>query len=140
MSDNLVTVEQAAEELNLHPKTVLRYIRDGRLTATRIGKSYRIARAKLDAFAGVVQGRAETVAGIRTTCIVDIPDLSVDGAQRLATFLHSAALAGNAETPVLHLETAFDPAARSMKVVMIGSVSDVRKLLELVQLQIDASP
>jgi excisionase family DNA binding protein len=41
----LVTVEQAAEELKLHPKTVLRYIHEGRLEATRIGKAYRIDRA-----------------------------------------------------------------------------------------------
>ena len=39
MSTTLFTVEQAAQRLNLHPKTVLRYIRDGQLPATRVGKS-----------------------------------------------------------------------------------------------------
>lgn len=136
MSDSLVTVEQAAERLNLHPKTVLRYIRDGRLPATRVGKSYRIVRTKLDAFAGVASGKSERAAGARTTCIVDIPDISVDKAERMATFLHSAALAGDADTPPLHLETVLDPLARSMKVVMIGSPSDVSKLLEMLQLQL----
>lgn len=140
MSDHLLTVEKAAEQLNLHPKTVLRYIRDGRLPAARIGKSYRIARAKLDAFAGVASGKSETAAGVRTTCIVEIPNVSMDGAERMATFLHSAAMAGDAETPPLHLETAFDPLANSMKVVVIGSPSDVGKLLEMLQLQIRAWP
>jgi excisionase family DNA binding protein len=135
MSDYLLTVEQAAEQLNLHPKTVLRYIRDGRLPATRVGKSYRIARAKLDAFAGIASGKSETAAAVRTTCVVDIPGISVDGAERMATFLHAAAMAGNAATPPLHLETVFDPLAKSMKVVVIGSPSDVSKLLELLQLQ-----
>lgn len=136
MSDILVTVEQAAERLNLHPKTVLRYIREGRLPATRVGKSYRIVRARLDAFAGIASGKSERAAGARTTCIVDIPDLSVDRAERLATFLHSAALAGDADTPSLHLETAFDPTVGSVKVVMIGSPSDVARLLEMLQLQL----
>lgn len=138
MSDSLVTVEQAAELLNLHPKTVLRYIRDGRLPATRVGKSYRIARKKLDAFAGVASGKSEAVADVRTTCVVDIPNVSVERAERMATFLHSAAMAGNADTPPLHLETAFDPLSRSMKVVVIGSPSDVGKLLELLHLQLRA--
>lgn len=138
MSDSLVTVEQAAEELSLHAKTVLRYIRDGRLPATRVGKSYRIARANLDAFAGVASGKSETAADARTTCIVDIPNLSADAAERLTTFLHSAAMAGDAGTPPLHLQTAFDPIARSMKVVVIGSPSDVGKLLEMLQLQLRA--
>ena len=75
MSDYLVTVDQAAEQLNLHPNTVLRYIRDGRLPATRIGKSYRIARANLDAFAGVASGKSQAAVDARTTCIVDIPNM-----------------------------------------------------------------
>ncbi|MEX2249308.1 MAG: helix-turn-helix domain-containing protein [Parvibaculum sp.] len=140
MSDRLVTVEEAAERLTLHPKTVLRYIRDGRLKATRIGKSYRIAGAALDAFTGVAGGKAETGIGARTTCIVDIPDIVVDRAERLTTFLHSAAMAGTAETPPLHLETAFDPSAQAMKVVVIGSPSDVGKLLEMLALQLRARP
>ncbi|MBN9538719.1 MAG: DNA-binding protein [Alphaproteobacteria bacterium 65-37] len=135
MSDRLVTVEQAAEQLNLHPKTVLRYIREERLPATRIGKSYRIAGAALDAFAGVAGGKAAPSAAVRATCVVDIPDISVDGAQRMATFLQSVALTGNAETPPLHLNTAFDPHARDLKVVLIGDPSDVARLLEMLQLQ-----
>lgn len=135
MSDRLVTVEQAAERLKLHAKTVLRYIREGRLPATRIGKSYRIAGAELDAFAGVASGKPAAAAAMRTTCVVDIPDISVDGAQLMATFLHSVALTGNAETPPLHLDTAFDPRTGNLKVVLIGDPSDVAKLLEMLQLQ-----
>lgn len=137
MSDRLVTVEQAATQLKLHPKTVLRYIREGRLPATRIGKAYRIVRGDLDAFAGVVGGASETMPGMRATCVVDVPKLSADRAERLATFLHAAAMTGDAETPPLHLQTAFDPVARNLKVIAIGSPSDVGKLLEMLQLQIN---
>lgn len=136
MSDILVTVEQAADALNLHPKTILRYIHEGRLPATRVGKSYRIARTNLDAFAGVASGKSEAATGVRTTCIIDIPNISAEGAERTATFLHAAAMAGDADTPPLHLETAFDPRIGSMKGVMIGSPSDVSKLLEMLQLQL----
>ena len=136
MSGILVTVEEAAEQLNLHPKTVLRYIRDGRLPATRIGKSYRIAREQLDAFAGIVRGRADVESGARATCIVDIPDLTVGEAERLATFLHAAALSGDADTPALHLETAFDPQSRAMKVVVIGSPSDAGQLLGMLDMRV----
>ena len=136
MSDSLVTVEQAAEQLNLHPKTVLRYIREGRLEATRVGKSYRIMRTKLDAFAGIAGGAGDADAGMRATCIVDIPGLSVDRAERMATFLHAAALTGDGQTPPLQLQTAFDPLGRTMKVVLIGTPPDVRWLLEMLQVQV----
>ncbi|WP_144638336.1 helix-turn-helix domain-containing protein [Bordetella genomosp. 13] len=135
MNESLVTVEQAAEHLGLHPKTVLRYIRDRRLPATRVGKSYRIVRSELDAFAGVASVESEAAAAIvRTTCIVDIPRISADEASRLATFLQSIALARPACTAPLHLQTAFDPLARSMKVVVIGDPSSAARLLEALPL------
>jgi excisionase family DNA binding protein len=140
MSDILLSVEQAAEELNLHPKTVLRYIRDGRLPATRVGKSYRIARGKLDVFAGIASGKAEMAQAARATCIVDIPAIVAAQAERLATLLQAAALSGDAGTPPLHLETAFDPQAESMKVVVIGIPTDVGKLLGMLHLQLTDRP
>lgn len=140
MSDGLVTVEQAAAELNLHPKTVLRYIREGRLPATRVGKSYRIARSRLDAFAGLASGKSEGTAAARATCILDIPDIAVERAERIATFLQAVALTGDADTPPLHLSTAFDPQARSLKVVLIGAPADVGRLLEMLQMQIGNRP
>lgn len=138
MSDILLTVDQAAEQLKLHPKTVIRYIRDGRLPATRIGKSYRIERARLDAFAGVAAGSADTI--MRATCVVDIPRLGLEDAERLATFLGSVAMTGDGDTPPLHISTAFDPVAETMKVVVIGIPSDTARLLELLQLRMGSRP
>lgn len=136
MSDALITVEQAAEQLKLHPKTVLRHIREGRLPATRIGKSYRIERSKLAAFAGMAGGRVETTEGARATCIVDIPNLTAADAQRIATFLGAVAMTGDADTPPLHLSTAFDPTTETLKVVIVGSPADAGKLLEMLEMQL----
>lgn len=136
MSDNLITVEQAAERLNLHPRTVLRYIRNGQLPATRVGKSYRISKARLEAFVGIESTPPEAATGARATCIVDIPGIGVEEAERLATFLQAVALTGDASATPLHLETAFDPVAKSMKVVIIGSPTDAGKLLEMLQLRV----
>ena len=44
MSEELYSVEQVAERLGLHVKTVRSYVREGRLKAVRIGKQYRIGR------------------------------------------------------------------------------------------------
>jgi excisionase family DNA binding protein len=132
-----ITVEQAAYQLQLHPKTVLRYIREGRLPATRIGKSYRIARAGLDAFSGSTTDQSEVAAGVRTTCIVDIPELSAESAERLAIFLQAACGARPSDSPPMHLQTAFDPLAKSMKVVIISSPANVAGLLQMLQAQVN---
>ncbi|WP_430440323.1 helix-turn-helix domain-containing protein [Shinella sp.] len=138
MTQQLLTVEQAAQQLNLHPKTVLRYIHDGRLPATRVGKSYRILRVDLDTLAGVASGGSEPDGSARTTCITDIPDITLEAAERMATFLQAVALTGDAGTPPLHLQTAFDPQAGTLKIIAIGSPSDVGKLLEMMHLQMRA--
>ena len=52
MSEEMYSVEQVAERLGLHVRTVRSYIRGGRLRAVRIGKQYRIARSDLDALTG----------------------------------------------------------------------------------------
>lgn len=136
MSNMLLTAEQAAEELKLHPKTVRRLIREGRLAATKIGKAYRIERAKLDAFAGRrAAGGAAPAAEARATCVIDIPHIAPAEAERTANFLNAAAMAGEARTPPLQFTTAFDPSTEHLKVVVVGHPVDAVRLLELMQVQ-----
>ena len=130
MSGSLHTVEQAAERLKLHPKTVLRMIRDGRLKAARIGKAYRIAAEDLDAVAGVARAEARE-ASDRATVIADFGDVSPELGQRLASTL-SAMLVGahRVRTGPAHLETAYDPMLRRFKVVVVASPEDAAALLK----------
>jgi excisionase family DNA binding protein len=130
------TVEQVAERLKLHPKTVLRFIREGRLRATRVGKSYRIVASDLDAFAGV-DASAATKRAVRVTSILEVGDLDLDGAQKIATFLSAAIMSIEARPNPIQLTTAFDQAARLLKVVVIGTPADTSQLLQLVQFQLE---
>lgn len=136
MSDQLLNVDEVAQQLKLHPKTVLRYIHDGRLPAVRVGKSYRISRAELDAFAGFSSGRTRMDLSAHTTCVTEIPDLTMEEAERIASFLQSAAMSGHGDMPRLHLHTAYDPFVRALKAVVIGSPSHVGRLLEMLDLNI----
>jgi excisionase family DNA binding protein len=130
MSSDLHTVEQAAERLKLHPKTVLRMIREGRLKATRLGKAYRIAGADLDAAAGIARTQTRE-ADDRTTVIADFGGLSPELAQRLGATL-AAMLVGSHKVraePVT-LDTAYDPLLRRLKMVAIGAPEDAAALLK----------
>lgn len=133
MAKPLLTVDEVAEELKLHPKTVLRHIREGRLEATRVGKAYRIERARLDAFAGrAVEGQPAEAA--RATVIVEVPDMTVASAERMATLLGAVALSGDAETRPLHLTTAFEPTSGALKIVLVAAPADAARLLELIDI------
>lgn len=132
MSEEVYTVEQFAERLKLHPKTVLRFIREGRLRAVRVGKSYRILRSDLEAMTGARrQDRAEPA--LRVTSIADMADVSPELAQRLARQLPAARMSQAAHPESMSLDVVYDPARRHLKVVIVGSATDTATMLQLVQ-------
>lgn len=46
----LLTVEQAAATLQLRPKTIKGWLREGKLTGCEIGRQWRVREVDLDAF------------------------------------------------------------------------------------------
>jgi excisionase family DNA binding protein len=90
-SKQLFTADEVAERLNLHVRTVRKFIRDGKLPAKRIGKEYRITRAALDDFAGVPGSAAERPAPrtrqVIVSSIVDVDAIGPDDSQRMTTLI-----------------------------------------------------
>ena len=51
LTDELLKITEVAAELKIHPDTVRRYIKDGKLTPTRLGGTrLRIRRSELNRF------------------------------------------------------------------------------------------
>ncbi len=61
----ILTVEQAADYLQVHKITVYRYIREGLLPAVKLGKMYRLFSRDVEAFLTAMrhQPRGEASAG-----------------------------------------------------------------------------
>ncbi len=59
MSEEMLTVEDIAGELRVHPETVRQWIRNGELIAIDISKEYRIQRSDLDSFIAQRRGRTK---------------------------------------------------------------------------------
>jgi len=67
---NFLTLEQVAEQLQLHVRTVRRYVREGRLKAQRVGKQYLVTPEDLQAFSGM---QAPSVSRrVENNAVVDI--------------------------------------------------------------------
>jgi excisionase family DNA binding protein len=132
MSEEVYTVEQFAERLKVHPKTVLRFIRDGRLRAVKVGKSYRILRTEMESMTGMVRGANPSAA--RVTSIVDIPDVAPALAQHMARAL--PAMRMGQETPVepMSLDVAYDTVRKHLKIIIAGSPDDTAAMLRMVQI------
>lgn len=125
----LVTVEFAAERLMLHPKTVLRFIREGRLPAQRIGKAYRIQRADLDAFAGLPTRADAPPEPPWATTVVDVPGADLALERRLRDRLSAALTERPRGGPPLRGEIIAGPDRAQLKVIVVGDAAESAALL-----------
>ena len=50
MTEDIYTTDQVAKILQIHPLTVLNYIKSGKLKAVRLGRIYRIRESALQKF------------------------------------------------------------------------------------------
>lgn len=130
MTTEFLTVETAAHLLQLHPKTVLRFIREGRLRATKVGKQYRVMRSDLNTFAG--SNSPNDGRDTKATSIVDIADVDPALLQRLSAVLLGASKGKEPSGAPISVDIAHDPERRSVKVILIASPADTAMLLKLV--------
>jgi excisionase family DNA binding protein len=137
VNEELYSVEQVAERLGLHVRTVRNYIRDGRLKAVRIGKQYRIAREHLEVLTG--HPAAEPVAESETadrhvevSSIVQIEAISFDAANRITTALMAAVKGRPEGDEPLRIDTIHDRERARLKVILSGGITTTASLLKFI--------
>ena len=130
----MLSVEQVAEQLGLHVRTVRAYLRTGRLKGIRIGKQYRIAREDLAQLTGrggplepVVQHRHVDVSSI-----VQVDAISPESVERVTNMLMAAAKAPRDEEHPLRIDTTYDEERGRLKVFVSGSPETTISMLRLV--------
>lgn len=142
MGKDMYSVDEVADQLKLHVRTVRGYIRTGRLRAVRIGKQYRIARADLDALTRASgPAPAQTGAGpaVEVSSIVQIDGVDRAAADRLATFVLAGANTdpGPGASHPLRVQTVYDEERNRMKIVILGATADTADLLRLIDAVLD---
>jgi excisionase family DNA binding protein len=124
------SVDQVAERLGLHVRTVRGYIRDGRLKAVRIGKQYRIAQADLDAFTGRPADAARP--RVEVSSVVEFDGIGATAADRLSTLLVAGAQLPRDATQPLRIQTVYDDARTRLKVIILGGVAATADVLQTI--------
>ena len=97
MPEKYYTAEQAAELLKMHIKTVQRYIREGKLHANKVGKSWRITGHDLSVFAEGTQEHAQSLLGmeippadrVKISAVADIEAVNREEAIRIMNTLNA---------------------------------------------------
>ncbi|MGQ0778776.1 MAG: helix-turn-helix domain-containing protein [Pseudonocardiales bacterium] len=144
MATQLYSVEQVANLLGLHVKTVRNYVRDGHLKAVRIGKQYRIASEDLEAFTGrpAPAPAGETARRrrhVEVSSIVQIDAISPAAMSRLSTMIMSS-VQGRDDDERLRIETVYHEERASMKIILLGGVDTTAELLKIISTLLEDEP
>ncbi|WP_326612623.1 helix-turn-helix domain-containing protein [Streptomyces scopuliridis] len=142
MPQQYYSVDQVAELLDLHVRTVRGYVRDGRLKATRIGKQYRIAREDLEAFTGRPAPSSSPSSGperrqAEASVIVRIDAIGPEATMRLTNTVMAAIAHGQDGGERLRVETVYDEERAVLKVIILGGLDSTAELLKIVNALIE---
>lgn len=134
MDQDFYTITEVAKRLKLHVKTVLIYVRDGRLKATRIGKQYRVARSDFDAFAGqqAQQSEPRRTRRVEVSSIVEIDAISLEAATRAVTHLQGALKSRPPDDSHAQLDTIYYQEIGRLKLIISASPETTAQLLKFV--------
>jgi excisionase family DNA binding protein len=135
MSHLLLTVDDVAERLNLHAKTIRRYIHDGRLRAKRIGKEYRITRTDLDEFAGGTSASETAVPRTRhviASSIVDVDAISPEESHRVTTMIMAGLNARRGEGDFPRVDSVYYPERAGLRITITANPALTCDVLRLI--------
>jgi excisionase family DNA binding protein len=139
MENQYYTVEQISELLDIHPKTVQRYIREGRLRAVKIGKAWRVTGHDLSLFtesAGVPDQRSKQSGdNIITATASAVIDIVVDGRNSAIRLMNALTAGLNAKPPEfgpssLHMQ--YIEAENKVRVTLWGGVRYMAVVMDAV--------
>ncbi len=136
----MFSVEQVADRLGLHPRTVRGYIRAGRLRAVRIGKQYRIARGDLDALTGrprTPPTRPAAGPSVEVSSIVQVDGVDRAAADRLGTLVLAGVNTVRDPAHPLRVQTVHDEERQRMKIVILGGAAATADVLHLLDAVLD---
>jgi len=102
MQEKFYSVEEIAQMLDMHPKTIARYIREGHIRAQKFGKAWRVAghdlslfvegskqteAAQLDRATGMQDVLERVMEEIRVSAVTDIPVRNQEEASLIMNWL-----------------------------------------------------
>lgn len=132
MQETYYTVEQIAQMLQMHPKTVQRYIREGKLRAVKVGKGWRVGGHDLSVFTeGETAARGETPTAV-VSCVADVFAADKATAIRIVNTLTSGLNSKPAGEGQCSMQTQYIPEEQKLRITLYGSARVAAALLDTI--------
>lgn len=137
----MYTVSQVARILDLHPKTVRRFIREGRIRALKIGREWRIRKEDLREYAhGELAGGSPEFESaiplldrIRVSAVIELVDANSEEVSRISNSLIAVLNSKDPAWGDSRYDLILHPETHQARFVLYGSPPFITTLLECVQ-------
>jgi excisionase family DNA binding protein len=154
MEDKFYTIDQIAELLGMHHKTIRKFIHEGKLRASKVGKQWRITGHDLSTFTEKNNDNADenidkelsidfTTANqeaekiserIHVSAAVDIKEIEKDDFIRISNTLIAVANCKDEEMGKSSVHIKYDEKDKRTKVILWGSVSFIENMLSTISM------
>jgi len=139
MEHKLYSIADLSDILKLHPKTILRFIHEGKIKARKIGRSWMVSRDELkeyahSEFAGEERPRQETspvrlAERIAVSAVVEIDEENSDEASRISNSLMAMLNGKDDSWGKTRFDFFYYPEIRKAKYVLYGSPKFIAAVL-----------
>ena len=131
MQETYYTVEQIAQMLQMHPKTVQRYIREGKLRAVKVGKGWRIGGHDLSVFTERVPQAGETPTAV-VSCVADVYAADKTDAIRIVNTLTAGLNSKPAGYGQCSMQTQYIQEEQKLRVTLYGGARVTAAMLDAI--------
>ncbi len=136
MSRSVYTVNEAAELCRLHPRTIVRKIREGEIKAHKIGRQYRMSHEDLETFMGVLpdKGFASETSGagpVLVSSVVDMDGISREESQRITNTLMAAMNSEHSSSS--RVDFLYYEELRRLKIVINSDLERTSRILKVLE-------
>ena len=137
----MYTVDQLAKLLDLHPKTVRRFIREGKIKATKIGREWRVRQDDVREYAhgeladrpAEPQPTAPLEDRVRVSAVIELSEGHSDEVTRISNSLIAVLNGKDPEWGPARYDLIYHPETRKARFILNGSTLFIRTLLEMVE-------
>ena len=131
MQETYYTVEQISQMLQMHPKTVQRYIREGKLRAVKVGKGWRVSGHDLSVFTERAPKNGESPTAI-VSCVADVYAADKAAAIRITNTLGASLNSKPAGYGECSMQSQYIPEEQKLRVTLYGSARVCAAMLEAI--------
>lgn len=152
MQPKLYSVKDLAEILKLHPKTILRFIHEGKIQAKKIGRTWMVEESDLKSFAhaelkqpqlhhdAVSTGRSENTSDaeelknrITISSVIEIRETGSEEASRISNSIMAMLNSLKQEESGTRFDFLYYPEIRQAKYILFGSPQCVIRVMQAVE-------